>query len=364
MSERETCLVSIKKTDYSDPDIVSLLFPLGGMGSFIQKGDKVLLKVNLLSARGPDEAVTTHPEFVRAVAREVKMAGGMPYIGDSPAGRFSKGTLEKAYKKTGISAMAREENIPLNLDTGSKNIIITDGIKIKRIPICNYALKADNIIGLPKLKTHSLQYLTLACKNMYGTVPGLVKAKYHALFPGKMAFADMLLDIYSFLNPQLYLMDAVLGMHGQGPAGGGDPINIGLALASADGIAMDISVCKMIGIEPTGVPLLKRAKIRGMWPEEIKYPLLGPDKNKIKGFKMPNTASHLQDGKKARAKSPVMTEKCIGCGECKRICPREAIRLVDETAVVNYSECIRCYCCHEVCPVNAIKLINIRTERI
>lgn len=363
MSDSEACLVSIKKTNYEEPDISALLLPLGGMSSHIKKGDKVLLKINLLSARGPEEAVTTDPEFVRAVVRELKKAGGLPYIGDSPAGTFSKRILTKTYEKTGIVAMAKEENIPLNFDTGSKKVIIPHGIKIKRIPICNYILKADRIFGLPKLKTHSLQYMTLACKNMYGAVPGLVKAKYHAFFPGKMAFADMLLDVYTHLNPDLFIMDAVLGMHGQGPAGGGDPIDIGLALASTDGVAMDISVCKLIGIEPTGIPLLKRAKIRGLWPDKIKYPLIKPDESRIDGFKMPNTASHLQGGKKTQAKSPLITEKCIGCGECKSICPKQAIKLVDETAVVNYSKCIRCYCCHEICPVNAIKLFSIKKEK-
>ncbi|MGD9161715.1 MAG: DUF362 domain-containing protein [Desulfobacteraceae bacterium] len=364
MTENEASLVSIKKTSYTEPDIASLLLPLGGMSRYIEKGEKVLLKINLLSARAPEEAVTTDPEFVRSVVREVKKAGGFPYIGDSPAGIFSKRILKKAYEKTGIGAMAKEEDIPVNFDTGSKKIIMPDGVKIKRIPICNYVLEADKIIGVPKLKTHSLQYMTLACKNMYGAVPGLVKAKYHALFPGKMAFGDMLLDVYSFLNPHLYIMDAVLGMHGEGPGGSGDPIDIGLALASTDGIAMDISVCKLIGIEPTGIPLLKRAKIRCIWPEEIKYPLLEPDENRIRGFRMPNTASHLQSGKKAQAKSPVITEKCTGCGECKSICPKQAIKLVDESAVVNYSDCIRCYCCHEVCPVNAIKLMNIKIQKM
>ena len=76
--------VSLKKAHYSNPEIDALLEPLGGMGRFVEKGDKVLLKVNLLSARDPDTAVTTHPEMVRAVAMAVKKAGGRPYIGDSP----------------------------------------------------------------------------------------------------------------------------------------------------------------------------------------------------------------------------------------------------------------------------------------
>ncbi len=363
MFVRDAGMVSIKKSSYTDPHIDALLMPLGGMGRFVRKDDRVLLKINLLSARAPDEAVTTHPEFVRAIAKEVKKVGGLPCIGDSPAGIFSEKILLKAYEKSGIMAMAKEEDISLNFDTASEKCIIPNGLKIKKIPICKYLLRADRIICMPKLKTHSLQYLTLACKNMYGAVPGLIKAKYHAIFPGKMAFADMLLDIYSFTNPHLFIMDAVLGLHGEGPAGNGDPIETGLALASEDGIAMDIAVCKLLGIEPAGIPLLKRAKIRGMWPENIKYPLLIPDDNRIKGFRMPDNASYLMTGKRIRPKSPVITDKCIGCGECEKICPKKAVNIVDQIANIDYSKCISCYCCQEICPANAVRLMNIKQKR-
>ena len=85
--------VSIQKGTYSDPGIERLLEPLGGMERFVDKGDRVLLKVNLLSAKDPQKAVTTHPEFIRAVATAVRKSGGHPYIGDSPGGTFSKRTL-------------------------------------------------------------------------------------------------------------------------------------------------------------------------------------------------------------------------------------------------------------------------------
>jgi uncharacterized protein (DUF362 family)/NAD-dependent dihydropyrimidine dehydrogenase PreA subunit len=351
--------VSIVKATYSDPDIETLLAPLGGMERFVKKKEKVLLKANILSAKDREKAVTTHPEFVRAVARAVRAAGAEPFIGDSPAGTFSRRSLNKAYRRSGLEDMAREEGIALNYNTGIRKLDIPQGKRLQRSPICEYVFNADKVIALPKLKTHSFQYLTLACKIMYGVVPGLTKAKYHAQFPRKVSFADMMLDILTLVKPQLYIMDGIVAMQGQGP-GSGDPVKLDLVLASKDHVAMDIAVCKILGIEPVGIPALKMAKVRGLWPESIDYPIQGPEEVAYKGFKLPNTADHLLSGKKPPRKSPVITDKCTACGECENICPKDAVKVKGRMAEVTYSKCIRCFCCHEVCPEDAIVLRSIK----
>jgi len=354
--------VSIIKATYSDPDIETLLAPLGGMKRFVKQKENVLLKVNLLSAKDPQKAVTTHPEFVRAVAKAVRKAGGEPYIGDSPAGPFSKRSLTKAYRRSGLENLAGEEEIALNVNTAAKKLDIPNGKRLQRSPICEYALNADKVIALPKLKTHSFQYLTLACKIMYGVVPGLTKAKYHAQFPRKASFADMMLDILTIVKPQLYIMDGILGMQGQGP-GSGDPVQMDLVLASTDHVSLDIAVCKILGIEPVGIPALKMARIRGLWPESIDYPIQRPEEVAYKGFRLPNTAGHLLTGNKPPRKSPVITDKCTACGECERICPKDAAKIKGRMAEVAYSQCIRCFCCHEICPEDAIVLRSLEKRR-
>ncbi|MDJ0804672.1 MAG: DUF362 domain-containing protein [Desulfobacterales bacterium] len=353
--------VSIVWATYTDFDLETLLAPLGGMSPFVQANDKVLLKVNLLSAKVPAKAVTTHPEFVRTVAKAVKSAGGTPYIGDSPAGPFTKKVLGRAYQRSGLEQMAGEEAIMLNRETGIKKVAIPDAKRLKSAPICDFMLRADKVIGLPKLKTHSFQYLTLACKNMYGVVPGLTKAKYHARFPQRESFADMLLDLLAVAKPQLFIMDGIVGMQGQGP-GNGDPVEMKLALASTDPVAMDIAVCRIVGIEPVGVPVLKRAKVRGLWPRRIDYPLYRPEDVAYRGFRLPNTASHILSGKKPPSRSPVITNQCTACGACAEICPKNAVHVNGRMAAVTYSRCIRCFCCHEVCPEDAIALRRVRSH--
>lgn len=349
--------VVIIKTSYSDIDVEALLKPFGGMEQFVEKGDRVLLKVNLLSAKKPEKAVTTHPEIIRAVARAVKEAGGEPFIGDSPGGTFSRRALRKAYRQTGLESLSKEADIPLNWDTGSRQVKISEGIRIRQVPVGTYALEADKIISLPKLKTHAHQYMTLACKNMFGVVPGLTKATYHARFPRRMRFADLLLDILSVVKPCLSILDGVLAMEGQGP-GSGDPVELNRLMASEDPVALDIAACRLLRVEPVAIPVLKRAKIRNLWPREISYPLLTPESGRYLGFRLPATADHLFTGKKPPKKNPLVMDNCTACGDCAEICPKDAIEIRADRAAVLYNRCIRCYCCHEICPENAISLVS------
>jgi uncharacterized protein (DUF362 family) len=352
-------MVSIQKNTYNDIDLESLINPFGGIQKYIKNGERVLLKTNLLTPSKPEKAVVTHPAVVSAVAQAVLKIGGIPYIGDSPSGQFTKRRLEKTYEKAGLKDLANKLGIELNYDTGSQKIIIPHGKKLKKTNLCNFVLNADKVIALPKIKTHSYMIMTLATKIMYGVIPGLTKAKYHSMFFKKTAFADMLLDVLTVRKPDLIIMDGIVGMQGDGPSGG-TPINLGVLLASEDAVAMDLAVCGMLGIEPIGIPTLRQAKIRKLWPVEISYPLLSPTDVRYTGFLLPSTADYLVTGRKKPNRSPVPTEKCTACGQCEEICPKKAIKIIDKKAQVDYRKCIQCYCCNETCPYEAIKLEVIK----
>jgi uncharacterized protein (DUF362 family) len=358
-SPTKTCLVSIQKSTYETINIRTLLEPLGGMKHYIKKGERVLLKTNLLIPSEPKKAVVTHPAVIHALAETILDIGAAPYIGDSPSGQFTKRRLEKTYNKSGLATVSKDLGIDLNYDTGVTKIDIPSGKKLKKTPFCNYVLHADKIIAVPKIKTHSYMIMTLATKIMYGAVPGLTKAKYHSLFFKRAAFADMLLDVLSVKKPDLIVMDGVTGMQGDGPSGG-TPVNLGVLLASEDAISMDIAVCDMLGIEPIRIPTLRQAKIRRLWPSEIQYPLLAPQDVRYTGFQLPSSVISLLSGSKNHRQQPIPTEKCTVCGQCVEICPKQAIQIRNNRALVDYTKCIACYCCHEICPYEAIKLNYIK----
>ncbi len=355
MTQQSNTVVSIQQATYATADLDVLLKPLGGITAYVHKNDRVLLKVNLLSPTTPEKVVVTNPLLVRTVAEAVLRAGATPVIGDSPSGQFTKRRLEKTYEKAGLLEVSRDLGAELNYDTSTTTVPIPYGVRLKSTPLCNFIVDADVIIALPKIKTHSYMIMTLAIKNMFGAVPGLTKAKYHAMYPKKTSFANMLLDVLSVARPHLIIMDGVVGMQGEGPAAG-DPVQLGVLLASTDAVAMDLSVCRMLHLEPIGIPTLKQAKLRHLWPNKITYPLLAPNDVAFTGFVLPDTAGYLLTGKKTPRKRPVVTDRCTACGRCHEVCPKGAMSNTGKKASVDYTKCIRCYVCHEVCPEKAIIL--------
>ncbi|MBI5453482.1 MAG: DUF362 domain-containing protein, partial [Deltaproteobacteria bacterium] len=120
---------------------------LGGMETFVSRGERILLKPNLLAGKPPETAVTTHPEVVRAVIRLVKEAGGVPVAGDSPG----LGTALKVADKCGVASVCREEGVEL-IDL--KTLVVAEnpnGLTFKRLEVAKEALDCDGIINIPKL---------------------------------------------------------------------------------------------------------------------------------------------------------------------------------------------------------------------
>ena len=103
----------VRCSDYSEKSVLRAVKGaadlLDGMGAFVRTGDRVLIKPNLLSARDPEKAVTTHPSVVKAVIQLVRDAGGVPMVGDSPG----IGGLVKVASKAGIYDVVREMNCKL-----------------------------------------------------------------------------------------------------------------------------------------------------------------------------------------------------------------------------------------------------------
>lgn len=327
-----------------------------------------MLKTNLLSPSTPDRLIVTHPTVVAAMARLVKEAGGTAIIADSPGGPFTRGRLEQCYRKAGLYEVAAATGASLNFDTRSIQVPHPEGHLVKRLDLMQLVEEVDVIIGLAKMKTHALMTFTGATKLMFGLVPGLTKPGYHGKLSGADRFAEMLLDIVSYVKPALTVMDAVVGMEGNGPSGG-DPRNVGLILAGVDTVALDLVAARVAGIDPLKVLTIRAAVRRGDTTGRLAdVGVLGESVEDVKvpAFKLPAKGLDM-DSMPPLLRNLVVNQlvlrpwpdpkRCTRCGVCRQNCPVGAIALDgDAPAKINQEKCIRCYCCHELCPETAIEL--------
>lgn len=370
MAGRQVAIVRCQ--DYQ-PDLVDAAVQrsvdlLGGIKRFVSSGQRVMLKTNLLRPSTPERLIVTHPSVVAAVARLVKGAGATAIIADSPGGPFTRGRLEQCYRKAGLYEVAEATGASLSFDTRSIQVSHPEGRLIKRLDLMQLVEEVDVIIGLAKLKTHALMTFTGATKLMFGLVPGLAKPGYHGKLSGANRFAEMLLDIVSYVKPALTVMDAVVGMEGNGPSGG-DPRNVGLILAGADTTAVDLVAASVVGIDPLKVPTIRAAIERGDTTGRLAdVEVLGESVEEVEvpAFKLPVKGLDM-DSMPPLLRNLVVNQlvlrpwpdpmRCTRCGVCRQNCPVAAVTFDGGgPAKIDQEKCIRCYCCHELCPETAIEL--------
>ncbi len=225
---------------------------LGGIESLVNKGEKILLKPNLLVKDPARSGITTHPFVVKAVADIVKAAGGLPAVGDSPA----FGRVRQVAAACGLLPLLKKDNIPIVSFRGNKSFH-------RKVRITDTVRDFDKIINIPKLKAHSQMLFSGAVKNLFGLVSGKVKAWRHFKARGSHEkFSLMVLAISEQVRPCFTIVDAIDIMEKTGPRGG--PVRrAGLLFAGINCISIDRVICDVFGINPERVPLLKAARKYG-----------------------------------------------------------------------------------------------------
>jgi uncharacterized protein (DUF362 family)/Pyruvate/2-oxoacid:ferredoxin oxidoreductase delta subunit len=338
------------------------------MAAFVSHGQRVLLKINLLSKASPERAVTTHPEMVRALIRSVRAAGGEPFVGDSPGGPNTPAQIRRLWEETGIGTVCAEEGVDLVLfDEDCVRVPAPGADLYSSFTLGRAVVDADVLITVPKFKTHGLMMFTGAVKNLFGCIPGLEKAQFHLKVPDRDDFGGMLVDLMLACRPALAVMDAVVGMEGEGPAGG-SPRHVGAIIASADSVALDVVASAMAGLDPMEVYTNKAAARRGIGPTGVdEVEIVGADWRALapEGFELParDLASRMPAWLAPRLRGwttarPILerASECTRCGKCEASCPVNAIMVVSDGPRFNHDTCIRCYCCQELCPPQAIGL--------
>ncbi|MGB0563461.1 MAG: DUF362 domain-containing protein [Spirulinaceae cyanobacterium] len=286
----------LRAESYDRPDlkakIVALLAPLGGMAAFVQPGDRILLKPNLLTDSRPQGECVTRPELVAVVTELVRAAGGEPFLGDSPAFGSARGVA----RNNGYLPLLEELDLPIVEFKGDRYAIDADNFGHLRLS--KEAMQADGVINLPKLKSHCQLTMTMGVKNLFGCVPGKMKAWWH-LEAGQDVdrFGEMLVQTARAIAPNLTILDGIMAHEGNGPSGG-TPRPLHLLGASADVFALDRACLEILQVNPDWVPTITAAERLGYNPSlaTLTYPLASPETLRIEDWQLPDALVPIDFG--------------------------------------------------------------------
>ena len=370
-------VVSIVEVEKRDVELAveEAVALVGGIGKIVKSSDKVLIKPNYSMPRHPRTAVTTEPEVVAAVVDIVREAGGDPIIGE---GSVVGHDTTVAFRVVGAEEISKRNDVPLidlNKDEGVE-VEIPGGKALKKIRIAKTVLECDIIINVPKIKTHHSTLVTCSLKNMKGVLPAREKHVTHL-----SGLHQAIVDLNKIVKPDLTVVDGVLSMEGNGPSFG-KPVATNLIIAGFDPVAVDSTVCRIMGIDPSEVVHVRLAaeqglgviepcaiEIRGVKVEAVGKCFMKPSipmaSLECIGYRFEDLlrktfhrdVSFQRWFTKTFSSGPrFYPDACSGCEKCLEMCPTNALTFRNGFPIIDYGECIKCYCCIEGCPNNAFRL--------
>jgi uncharacterized protein (DUF362 family)/NAD-dependent dihydropyrimidine dehydrogenase PreA subunit len=324
-------------------------------------GKKVVIKPNVLRTSKAEEHIVTNPAVLRAVIDKVEeLSPAEIVVGDNP-GLFNYGDNENSFARTGLMAAAK--GYYKNLGDTSRRLAFNPDF-MPEIGVSKEIIDADILISLPKFKTHGLTVMTGAIKNSYGILPGAQKARLHQLAGTPERFHEVIVEVFRLRVPDLFIMDAVVGMEGNGPTSP-ELRDIGLLLAADNGVALDAVVARMMGVDPARLRFLQKAKEFGLGDFAAGMIEIDGTMQVLANFKLPplggeaiagnQTIQQLMNSK-AHVKPKADPDLCTSCGACIEHCPVSALTMQDTVPVVDAATCIACFCCQEICPEKAMSL--------
>ncbi|NLI95971.1 MAG: DUF362 domain-containing protein [Synergistaceae bacterium] len=330
-------------------------------------GRNVLLKANLLAPVKPERAVTTHPEVLSALADWVREKEPDAHIevSDSPGYLFS-GQWPLFEENCGLRNLREKWNVELSPLNGKGYVEMQSSTSstLGKLQIPVKAVEADTLINVAKCKTHVETEITACLKNTFGYLDTATRKRAHR--SGSIwKLCEAILDAHLSRVPDWNLIDAVVGMEGNGPSHG-NPKRLGWVIASENALAVDVVAAWIMGYrDPFSIPLLSAAARRGIGPaSRTQIDLVGSTWESLPVSRFVRATSTLRRILPTPLRGLAHTlvrlipfwnsELCTFCGACGKVCPTGAILSTPGAIRIDPWKCVHCLCCHEMCPTGAI----------
>lgn len=241
---------------------------LGGMESFVQKGEVVLIKVNAAFATPASLGATTHPEILAAVAAACFQAGAARVVvSDNPINN-----PESCFEISGIAEAARKTGAQIILPGASLFLPLSlpGGRLIRNWPVLAGVFQGvQRVIVVSPVKDHQRAHASMTLKNLYGFLGGR-RNVFHQDING------IITELSQLLKPTLCVLDGTVSMITNGPTGGSlsDLKNTDTLIISTDPVAADAVGVELLGRSLVDVPYLQMAQAAGAGRAD--YNLLQP----------------------------------------------------------------------------------------
>ncbi len=250
----------------------AITLAVGSIDSIVGEGETVLIKPNLAFQAPPESFSVVDPRVIEAMVSYLKenSKAGEVWVGDNPSLGQHVGRARPAFQMSGMKAAAERGGADRVIFFDEEELVDVEikGARLyKQAKIFKPLLDADRVINLPKMKTHLAGIVTLGVKNWQGIIPNIhpsgEQQDLHRLDLGQKCA-----DLLRVREADLTLVDAVIGMEGQGPHAGA-PVEMNLIIAGARTVAVDAVASYVMGFETVEVPAVRIAATEGLGVRDI-----------------------------------------------------------------------------------------------
>ena len=338
---------------------------MGQLSNFIKPEHTVLIKPDLYHCTQPNEAKTTNPNIVSALAELVEKIGAKCIIADSPKGDFTQSNLDRTYIKTQMLQASNNGHAILSINENISTLTNPNGEHCRDIYVIDAINDADVIINVGKFRCERHLGLIGCSQNLFGLIPGKVKELVKSRCYTLNAYYNYLIDLYETLENKIVLnvLDGIVGCEANG-----DPRILNTILVGENPYAVDATALKIINQNPEECMLLAESVRRNKF--SFTYKTIGDNIEPLvcNDFHYSSFLENIKTGSKnyfkrvynRTQKRPIISSKlCKGCKICVDNCPMKAIEMqsndLGEHARIDYDKCINCFACLQNCPYKIIK---------